>query len=253
MALVQHDQTVAVGDGIAHIVGNHQSGQVMLADDPVGEFQHLGGGFGVQGGGMLVQEQQFGPLEGGHQQRNRLPLAAGEQTHLGGQPVFQAQLQIRQDLPVLFPLGLPDTPHQTALGAPPGSDGQIFCDFHIRGGALHGVLEHPAQISCPLVLRHIGHVHTVNFDGTPVRLPHTGNGVEQGGFSRAVAADDGDEVPVRQAQVQPVQGHFCVDRTGIEGFMQIGNFKHVVSLPALSFPCADTRSGCRGCPGTAPQ
>ena len=57
MALVQHDQTVAVGDGIAHIMGNHQGGQVMLADDPVGEFQHLGGGFGVQGGGMLVQEQ----------------------------------------------------------------------------------------------------------------------------------------------------------------------------------------------------
>ena len=85
--------------------------------------QHLGGSLGVQGGGVLVQQQQLGLLQGGHQQGQRLALAAGEQAHLGGQPVLQAQIQDLQQLPVLLPLGLGDAGAEGAApcrGARPG-------------------------------------------------------------------------------------------------------------------------------------
>ena len=59
MAVVHHDQPVAVGNGITHIVGDHHGGQVVLFHDPLGGLQHLCGGLGVQGGGVLVQQQQL--------------------------------------------------------------------------------------------------------------------------------------------------------------------------------------------------
>ena len=49
MALVHHDQTVAVYDGVLHIVGDHQGGQLILANDAVGGVQYLGRGFRIQG------------------------------------------------------------------------------------------------------------------------------------------------------------------------------------------------------------
>ena len=63
---------------------------MVLRHDLVREGQDLGGGLGVESGGVLVQEQELRLLEGGHQQRQGLALAAGEQTHLGGEPVLQS-------------------------------------------------------------------------------------------------------------------------------------------------------------------
>ena len=40
--------------------------------------QHLGRRLGVQGGGVLVQQQELWLFQGRHQQRDRLALAAGE-------------------------------------------------------------------------------------------------------------------------------------------------------------------------------
>lgn len=73
---------------------------------------------GSRGGGVLVQQQQLGPLQGGHQQRQRLALAAGEEPHLAGQTVLQTQPQVPQQLPVVRPLRLGDAPAQAAGLAP---------------------------------------------------------------------------------------------------------------------------------------
>ena len=62
-------------------------------DDLLGELEHLGCGLGVERGGVLVEEQQLGLHQRGHQQRKRLALAAGEQAGLGGEPVFKAEVQ----------------------------------------------------------------------------------------------------------------------------------------------------------------
>ena len=81
LAVVHHDETVAVGNGVLHVVGNHQRGQLILLHDALGSFQHLSSGFGVKGGGVLVQEQQLGLHKACHQQGQRLALSAGEQSH----------------------------------------------------------------------------------------------------------------------------------------------------------------------------
>ena len=44
-----------------------------------------------------------------------------------------------------------------------------------------------------------------------------GDGVEHGGLARAVAADDGDEIPVMEGQIQTVQGFLGVDGLMLQG------------------------------------
>ena len=67
-------------------------------------LQHLGCGLGVQRGGVLVQQQQLGLLERGHQQGQRLTLAAGQQADLGSHALLQPQIQHLQQLAVFVAL-----------------------------------------------------------------------------------------------------------------------------------------------------
>ena len=46
-------------DGILHVVGDHQSGQVIPVDDLLRSLQHLRRGLGIQRRSMLVQQQQL--------------------------------------------------------------------------------------------------------------------------------------------------------------------------------------------------
>ena len=90
-------------DGVAHIVGDHQRGQVVLPDQAVRDIHDPLGRLGIQRRGMLVQQQQLGLLQGGHQQRQRLTLSAGEGAHLGGQAILQTQTQTQLPQPVQRP------------------------------------------------------------------------------------------------------------------------------------------------------
>ena len=58
-ALVHHDKTVAVLDGIVHIVRYHERGERVLVDYALGEVKHLCGGFRVEGGCVLVEQQHL--------------------------------------------------------------------------------------------------------------------------------------------------------------------------------------------------
>ena len=111
---MHHDEPIAVGNGVLHVVGDHHSGQLLISDDAVGGVQHLLRCFGIQRRCMLVQQQQLGLAQGGHEQGQCLTLAAGEQTDLGGQTVFQTQIQLLQQLPIVFPFRLGDAPFQAA-------------------------------------------------------------------------------------------------------------------------------------------
>ena len=57
LAGIHHNEAVTVGDGVLHIVGDHQGGETALLDKTIGKRQYLGGSFGVKGGGVLVQQQ----------------------------------------------------------------------------------------------------------------------------------------------------------------------------------------------------
>ena len=58
-ALVGHDQPVSERGGVGHRVRDHQGGELLAADDLVGEADDLLGAAGVEGGGVLIQEQQL--------------------------------------------------------------------------------------------------------------------------------------------------------------------------------------------------
>ena len=217
-------------DGVPHVVGDHQGGQVVLFNDAVRGVQYLGGSLGVQSRRVLVQKQQLGLNEGGHQQRQCLALAAGQEAHLAGEPVLQPQVQDLQPLNVLLPLCLGDACPQGAALAPAGGQCQIFLDLHGGGSAQHGVLEHPADVFGPLVLRHVGQVHAADGNAAGVHRPHAGHGIEQGGLTGAVAADDGDKVAVVQMQGKAPQGGLFVDGAGVEGFPDVFDLKHLRHL-----------------------
>ena len=54
MSFIQHNQTIAIGDGIFHVVGNHQSRQMVLRDNTLCNFQHLRCRFGVKRSRMFM-------------------------------------------------------------------------------------------------------------------------------------------------------------------------------------------------------
>ena len=99
-----------MGDGVLHVVGHHQGGEAAFFHKAVGKRQYLGGGFGIQRRGMLIQQQQPGALHGRHQQGKRLPLPAGKQADLGGKTLLQPQVQFGKKPAELFPVGGGDGP-----------------------------------------------------------------------------------------------------------------------------------------------
>ena len=48
-------------------MGDHQTGDVVLRHNLFGQFQHLFRSGRVQGGSVLIQQQQFGRHQSGHQ------------------------------------------------------------------------------------------------------------------------------------------------------------------------------------------
>ena len=77
--VVHHDQAVAEAQGVAHVVGDHQGGELLFADDGLGQSEHFLGSLGVEGCGVLVEQQQLWLGHRGHQEGQGLALAAGEQ------------------------------------------------------------------------------------------------------------------------------------------------------------------------------
>ena len=242
---MHHDEAVAVGDGVLHVVGDHHGHQVVLLDDLPGELEHLCGGAGIQRGGVLVQQQELGLLERGHQQGQRLTLSAGEQAHLGGHAILQPQAQGLELLAVTLALGLGNANPQGALLAAARSQRKVLLDLHGGGGAGHGILEHAAQQVRAAVLGQVGHVRAVDDDPALVHRPHAGDGVQDGGLARAVAADDGHEVAVLQVEVHAVERDLLIDGLGVESLADVDQVKHACGLPS----CGSCPSS-RGSPGT---
>ena len=77
-----------------------------------------------------------------------------------------------------------------------------------------------------------GDVLIAQCDAALVGDEAAGDGVEQGGFARAVGAHDGGKVPGFHVQADTVQGHFFIDRAGVESLVQIVQLKHF----HLTFP-----------------
>ena len=81
------------------------------------------------------------------------------------------------------------------------------------------------------MLRQAGDILSIDENFSHIHRPDTRHRVEHGGLACAVSANDGDKVPVIQRQIQPVQRHFLIDRSGVEGLVYILDLKHCPCLP----------------------
>ena len=238
LAFVHHDGAVAQGQGVLHVMGDHEGGEVVFLDQVAGKAQHLFRSLGVQGGGVLVQEEELRLLEGGHEQGQGLALSAGQEAHLAGHPGLQTQIQGGQLFLIQDPLLHGDAPAQAAVLSPAVGQGQVFLNVHGGGGAGHGILEDAAQEGGALMLRQVGDIPPAEGDGAVINLEGTGDGVEHGALAGAVAADDRNEIALVQGQVHTGQRHLAHDGAGVEGFPQVFEDEHFishgVSLPSAS-------------------
>ena len=111
---------------------------------------------------------------------------------------------------------------------------QIFLDGHVGCGALERVLEQMPDDLAALVLRRKGDVLSAQQNAALVGDKAAGDGVEQGGFARAIGAHDGGKISGLHLQAYAVQCHLFVDGAGVKGLVQVVQLQHFhVTVP----PC----------------
>ena len=72
---------------------SHDGGQPLFCDDLPRQLHDPLGGLGVQGGGMLIENEEFDGSHGSHQKGEGLPLPARKIPHGDIQFIFQSQAQ----------------------------------------------------------------------------------------------------------------------------------------------------------------
>ena len=222
-----------MADGVPHVVGDHHGGETVFPHDAVGKLENLGRRCGIERGGMLVEQQQPGLLKRRHQQRYRLPLAAGEKPDLRCKPILQTEIQLAELFAVHIALVAADVPAKPELFAAPVGESEILLELHIRGGAHHRVLKDAPDERRALIVRETGDVVPVDDDRTAVNRPYARHSVQKRGFSRAVAADHRDEVALLQMKIDARERPALVDRAGVERFVYAINVEH--HCPIASF------------------
>ena len=65
--LMHHDQSVAVIDGILHVMSDHHGGQMIFINQLLRYFKDFCRRFGVKSGGVFVQQQDLRLFDGSHQ------------------------------------------------------------------------------------------------------------------------------------------------------------------------------------------
>src|SRR5450759_3666548 len=224
-AAVHHDQTVAVAQGQLHVVRDHQRGEAALGDDRRRELHDRRRDLGVERGRVLVEEQQTGFGDGGHEQRHRLALPPGELVDARRQAVLEAHAEPRELRAHDLPAAVRDAGPQTAATRAQQRDREVLLDGHGGGGAGARILEDPADHAAAHVFGLPGHLATAEHDLAAADGERAGHGVQQGRLARAVGADDADELSGRRLEVDAVQGYDLVGGAGEEDLAQPAYFE----------------------------
>ena len=117
-------------------------------------------------------------------------------------------------------------PAQGRTASAAGGNREVFLNHHAGCRAHHRVLEDAADELGALVLRPFRDVGAGNLDRALVDGIGARDGVHQGGFARAVAADDGDEVACVEVKAHVVQGQLLGDGAGVEGLGDVLDVEH---------------------------
>ena len=210
-----------------HIVRDHEAGDAALGDDAAREREHLVGRHGVERRRVLIEQQQLGRDHGGHEQRQRLALAAGEQTDGRVHALLEPHVELGERVAEKFPVLAADAAQLLVLfrRAQIGH-GEVFLNGHVRRGALERVLKQVADAAAALVRRQERDVPPVEPEDAVIDIEHTGDGVEERALARAVRADDGGKFSVGERERQVAQGALFVHRSGVECLADVGKLKH---------------------------
>ena len=95
---MHHDQAVAHGQCLLHVVRDHQRRQILRRDSISGQLGNQSSTLWVKSSGVLVKKQDARVREGRHRQRQSLTLATGQQTNLGSQTIFEALFERCQNV-----------------------------------------------------------------------------------------------------------------------------------------------------------
>lgn len=234
---VHHQRPIAERECGAHIVRHHQTRQLLPGGNARGHGENLLRRPRVKRRGVFVEQQKLRLGDRCHQKRQRLPLPAGQQSDRLAYPILQSHIQLAQPLAEVFAVTAADAAEPAAA---PGGERQIFFDRHARRGAAHRILKQPSDDLRAPVLRQKRHVLPVEEDFAAIRQKAPADRAEQRGFSRAVRADDRDEISVRHAERKLMQGAFFVDRSGMEGLGDVFQLQHISACLSLH-PAADHR------------
>ena len=104
--------------------------------------------------------------------------------------------------------------------------GQIFLNGHVGSSAFERVLEQAANRLGAAEIRLEGHIHPIQQNAAGIRNKAACNGIEQGGFARAVGTHNGSELAAFHMQIDIGQRFFLVHRTGVKGHTDMVQIKH---------------------------
>ena len=169
---VQADDGVALRHDEVQVVRDHQYGAVAALLDVADDGVKAGQGGRVDAGGRFVEDDELRLLQDGAGEQEALGFPAGE--------VLQAGVEFAGDAEAC-------EPRVAGFGA------QVLQEARGGDGHVGWRVE---------LLRDVGHAQSgTSADYAAVRAGFAGDEGEQGGFARAVGANDGEDFPVHDAQV----------------------------------------------------
>ena len=184
---------------------NQQHG--VLALEPAKQFHHQAGFLAAHAGHGLIKQQQFGSGHQHHGQLKLAPLAMGQLSHAGAAALGQAGLR-NGAVCRLYQLGLAQhRGPKTKTVAAVRLHGQGHVLQHRELGKHRGDLKRSGQAQQgPLRRGQAGDVAPVKQGAATVGPNFAGELPNQGGFARAVGADDRMQLARRQGQRNMVGG-----------------------------------------------
>ncbi|GEM_PF-4533679 len=230
---MQHHRAVAHVQRLAHAVGDHHGGQLILGDDAGRQLQHEVSRARVQRRSVLVQQQDARRLQGCHQQADRLALAAGQEADAVGQPVFQPQAQGGQAFAETVLHRCLDRPTVATARAAHLRQRHVLFDGQVFAGAGHRVLEHAGHAPGARPDGLARDVHAIDVDPARIHGQVARHGVQKRGLAGAVGADDSHELARRNIQRHAAQCAGFDGRAGVESNFEIFSGQHF-STPLCS-------------------
>ena len=228
-SLMHHQQAVAVFDGIAQVMRDHDRCQLLFADDPARQFHDDFGRLGIKRRRVFIQNQELDGGHGAHQQRHGLTLAAGEIADRNAHLILQTEAELGEHGAVFLRLFAVDAGHEVERLALVVRHGHILQNGHRGARAARGILIDAADAAMALMLRHVGDILVADEDFALVDRDGAADDVEQRRFARTVGADDADELPFRNGEGEIVEQAGLVDRAALVYLDDIAQLKHDVS------------------------